>query len=68
VNDCESAPSPVGEGADSQSFTLPETLTAGRGSYTLGATVTDPVSGQSKSAAPVTFNLLRPSLLSPQHK
>jgi hypothetical protein len=60
--------SPVGEGADSLSFTLPEALTSGRGSYTLGATVTDPVSGQSKSAAPVTFNLLRPSLLSPQHK
>jgi hypothetical protein len=60
--------SPVGEGADLLSFTLPEALTAGRGSYTLGATVTDPVSGESKSAAPVTFNLLRPSLLSPQHK
>jgi len=60
--------SPVGEGADALSFTLPEALTAGRGSYTLGATVTDPVSGESKSAAPVNFNLLRPSLLSPQHK
>jgi hypothetical protein len=60
--------SPVGEGADLLSFALPEALTAGRGSYTLGATVTDPVSGESKSAAPVTFNLLRPSVLSPQHK
>lgn len=60
--------SPVGEGADAISFTLPEALTASRGSYTLGATVTDPVSGESKSAAPVTFSVLRPSLLSPQHK
>jgi hypothetical protein len=60
--------SPIGEGADALSFTLPEALTVGRGSFTLGATVTDPVSGESKSAAPVTFNLLKPSLLSPQHK
>jgi hypothetical protein len=59
---------PVGEGADTMSFTLPEALTAGRGGYTLGATVTDTVSGESKSAEPVTFNVLRPSLLSPQHK
>jgi hypothetical protein len=58
----------VGEGADATSFTLPENLTLGRGSHTLGATVTDIASGQSKSADPVTFNVLRPSLLSPQHK
>ncbi len=59
---------PVGEGSDAMSFTLPQALTAGRGSYTLGVTVTDPVSGESKSADPVTFNVLRPSLLSPQRK
>jgi len=59
---------PVGEGADAMSFTLPPALTAGRGAYTLGATVTDPATGESKSADPVTFNLLKPSLLSPQHK
>ena len=59
---------PVGEGMDALSFTLPDALTAGRGSYTLGATVTDTASGESKSAEPVTFNVLRPSLLSPQHK
>jgi hypothetical protein len=59
---------PVSEGADSMSFTLPQALTAGRGGYTLGATLTDTLSGESKSADPVTFNVLRPSMLSPQHK
>jgi len=59
---------PVSEGADAMSFTLPPALTSGRGSYTLGATVTDPQSGESKTADPVTFNVLRPSLLAPQHK
>jgi hypothetical protein len=59
---------PVSEGNDAMSFTLPAALTSGRGSYTLGATVTDPQSGESKTADPVTFNVLRPSLLSPQHK
>ena len=39
-----------------------------RGSYTLTVTVTDPTSGQSRSADPVMFNVLRPSALSPQHK
>jgi hypothetical protein len=59
---------PVNEGADAMSFSLPAALTEGRGSYTLGATVTDPSSGESKNADPVTFNVLRPSRLSPQHK
>jgi hypothetical protein len=59
---------PVSEGTDAMSFPLPAALTQGRGSYTLGATVADPSSGESKSAEPVTFNVLRPSLLSPQHK
>jgi Domain of unknown function (DUF4124) len=39
-----------------------------RGSYTLSVTVTDPSSGQTRSADPVMFNVLRPSTLSPQHK
>lgn len=57
--------SPVGDGQGSQSLTLPQLP---RGSYTLTAKITDPDTGQSKSAEPVTFNVLRPSLLSPQHK
>lgn len=39
-----------------------------RGVYTIEATVTDAGTGESKSADAVTFNVLRPSLLSPQHK
>jgi hypothetical protein len=39
-----------------------------RGTYTIEATVTDVATGESKSADPVTFNVMRPSLLSPQHK
>ena len=50
---------------DAVGFLLPDLP---RGSYTLTATVTDTSSGQTRSADPVTFNVLRPSLLSPQHK
>ncbi len=57
--------SPVGEAEDLTSFTLPDLP---RGEYTLTATVTDPGTGESKSADPVTFSVLRPSLLAPQHK
>jgi hypothetical protein len=39
-----------------------------RGTYTLEATLTDAATGETKSADPVTFNVMRPSLLSPQHK
>jgi hypothetical protein len=39
-----------------------------RGTYTIGATVTDATTGETKSADPVTFNVVRPTLLSPQHK
>lgn len=59
---------PVSEGSDAMSFPLPAALTESRGSYTLGATVADPSTGESKSAEPVTFNVLRPSVLSPQHR
>jgi len=54
-----------GQTPTATSFTLTD-LT--RGVYTLEATVTDPSTGESKSADAVTFNVLRPSLLSPQHK
>jgi len=54
---------PVGQ--DSTDISLPDLA---RGTYTLAATVSDPVSGQSISADPVTFNVIRPSVLSPQHK
>lgn len=57
--------SPVSEAEGSVSFTLPDLA---RGEYTLSATVSDPATGESKSADPVTFNVLRPSLLAPQHK
>jgi hypothetical protein len=38
------------------------------GTYTLSATVMDQPSGQSTNVDPVTFYVVRPSLLSPQHK
>jgi hypothetical protein len=50
---------------DATQFTLTDLA---RGVYTIEATVTDPGTGESKTAAAVTFNVLRPSLLSPQHK
>jgi hypothetical protein len=50
---------------DAQDFTLTDLA---RGVYTIEATVTDPATGESKSTDPVTFNVMRPSLLSPQHK
>lgn len=50
---------------DATQFTLTDLA---RGVYTIEATVTDPSTGESKSAEAVTFNVLRPSLLSPQHK
>jgi Domain of unknown function (DUF4124) len=50
---------------DATQFTLDDLA---RGTYTLGATVVDQSSGESKSAQPVTFYVMRTSLLSPQHK
>jgi hypothetical protein len=58
--------SAVSEGEGATSFTLPPDLP--RGAYTLTVTVTDPQTGESKSPDPVTFNVLRPGLLSPKHK
>jgi hypothetical protein len=56
---------PVGEDSNATELSLPDLA---RGTYTLAATVSDSVSGQSISADPVTFNVLRPSVNSPQHK
>jgi uncharacterized protein DUF4124 len=58
--------SPLSDQApDATQFTLDDLP---RGSYTLGATVVDQALGQSKSADSITFYVMRPSLLSPQHK
>jgi hypothetical protein len=54
-----------GQAPASTSFTLTDLP---RGVYTVEATVTDASTGESKSADAVTFNVVRPSLLSPQHK
>jgi hypothetical protein len=54
-----------GQPQNATSFTLTDLA---RGVYTIEATVTDGGTGESKSADAVTFNVLRPSLLSPQHK
>jgi hypothetical protein len=50
---------------DAVSFTLTDLA---RGVYTIEAIVTDPGTGETKSAEAVTFNVMRPSVLSPQHK
>ncbi len=50
---------------DATQFTLEDLA---RGTYVLGATVTDQASGETKSAESVTFYVMRTSLLSPQHK
>ena len=56
---------PVGQESNATQIALPDLA---RGTYTIAATVSDSVSGESISAEPVTFNVLRPSVLSPQHK
>jgi len=56
---------PIAEAEGATHFTLPD---VSRGTHTLAATLTDSATGQSKAASPVTFNVLRPSVLSPQHK
>ncbi|HEY4975466.1 MAG TPA: hypothetical protein VII41_17775, partial [Steroidobacteraceae bacterium] len=50
---------------DAIQFTLDD---LSRGTYALGATVLDQATGESKSAQPVTFYVMRTSLLSPTHK
>jgi hypothetical protein len=54
-----------GQAPDAVEFALTDLA---RGTYTIEATVTDVATGESKSADPITFNVMRPSLLSPQHK
>lgn len=56
---------PVPEGDGTTHFSLPDLP---RGTYTIAATITDTSTGTSKSADPVTFNVIRPSVLAPQHK
>jgi Domain of unknown function (DUF4124) len=55
----------VGQSSNATQLALPDLP---RGTYTIAATVSDSVSGESISADPVTFNVVRPSVLSPQHK
>jgi hypothetical protein len=56
---------PLSQAPDATQFTLED---LSRGTYILGATVTDQSSGETKSAESVTFYVMRTSLLSPQHK
>lgn len=53
------------QGPRALSFTL---QTLPRGSYVIGATVTDSATGASQTADSVTFYVRQPSALSPQHK
>ena len=52
------------QGGAATAITLPH---LDRGTYTIGATVTDPATGQSRSTNEVTFYVQQPSALSPQH-
>ncbi len=56
---------PLTQPPDATQFTLEDLA---RGTYILGATVVDQASGESKSAEPVTFYVMRTNLLSPQRK
>ena len=56
---------PIAEAEGATHFTLPD---VSRGTHTIAATLTDSATGQTKAASPVTFNVLRPSVLAPQHK
>jgi hypothetical protein len=56
---------PQNQAPDATEFALTD---LSRGTYTIEATVTDVSSGETKSADPVTFNVVRPTLLQPQHK
>jgi hypothetical protein len=53
------------QGATATTITLPH---LDRGTYTIGASVTDPATGQSRSTNEVTFYVRQPSELSPQHQ
>ena len=53
------------QGSTATAITLPR---LDRGTYSIGATVTDPASGQSRSTNEVTFYVRQPSELAPQHQ
>jgi hypothetical protein len=53
------------QGGAATAITLPH---LDRGTYTIGATVTDPATGASRSTNEVTFYVRQPSELSPQHQ
>jgi hypothetical protein len=53
------------QGAAATAITLPH---LDRGTYSIGATVTDPATGESRSTNDVTFYVRQPSALSPQHR
>jgi hypothetical protein len=54
----------VGDPGAVTAITLPH---LSRGTYSIGATVTDPATGESRSTSEVTFYVRQPSELSPQH-
>jgi len=56
---------PLTQAPDATQFTLDDLP---RGTYTLGATLLDQQSGETKNAENVTFYVVRTSLLSPTHK
>jgi hypothetical protein len=56
---------PLDDQQDSVQFMLPD---LGRGTYTLSASINDPDTQESASAASITFYVKQPSVLSPQHK
>ena len=56
---------PGGDQGGATAITLPH---LDRGTYRIGATVTDSATGQSRSTNEVTFYVRQPSELSPQHQ
>ncbi len=53
------------QGSGATTITLPH---LDRGTYTIGATVTEPATGESRSTNQVTFYVRQPSELLPQHR
>ena len=53
------------QGSGATAITLPH---LDRGTYTIGATVTEPATGESRSTNEVTFYVRQPSELLPQHR
>jgi hypothetical protein len=57
--------SALSQAPDATQFTLEDLA---RGTYTLSATLNDPISGETRSAESVTFYVVRNSVLQPGHK